>query len=83
MQISPSSALLHALSSLPAQAAAGITPPAKLPAPPPPPALAAAAKALATRDVAAQAGAPAPALSPVDDAAPRNLPRGSVVNILV
>lgn len=82
MQISPSAALLHALSSLPAQAAAaGITPPAKLPAPPP--ALAAAAKALATRDVAAQAGAPAPALSPVDDAAPRNLPRGSVVNILV
>ncbi len=84
MQISPSAALLHALSSPPAQAAAaGITPPAKLPAPAPPPALAAAAKALATRDVAAQAGAPAPALSPVDDAAPRNLPRGSVVNILV
>ena len=78
MQISPSAALIHALSSLPAQAGAvSVAQPAK------PPALVAAANALAAREVAAQAAASAPASPPIDDAAPRNLPRGSVVNILV
>ncbi len=78
MQISPSAALIHALSSLPAQAGAvSVAQPAK------PPALVAAANALAAREVVAQAAASAPASPPIDDAAPRNLRRGSVVNILV
>ena len=75
MQISPSASLLNALSSLPAQAgAAGVAQP---------PALVAAAKALAGREVAAQSAAPTPTLSPGDGNAPKNLPRGSVVNLLV
>jgi hypothetical protein len=84
MQISPSAALLNVLSSLPAQAGAtGVTQPAKPPTPAQPPALVAAAKALAGRGVAAQSAAPVPTLPPVDGNAPRNLPRGSVVNLLI
>ncbi len=84
MQISPSAALLRVLSSQPAQAAAaGITQPAKSPVSAQPPALAAATKALAARDTAARSAAPAPALPPVPGAGSPNLPRGSVVNILV
>ncbi len=83
MQISPSAALLNVLSSQPAQAAAGITQPAKSPVSAQPPALAAAAKALAARDTAARPAAPAPVLPPVPGEGSSNLPRGSVVNILV
>jgi hypothetical protein len=85
MQISPTSALLHALSSLPTQAGAVPQGPAATtgPATPTqPPALAAAAKALAAREVSAQAQIPAPP-PPAEGASPRNLPRGSVVNIVV
>jgi hypothetical protein len=84
MQISPSAALLNVLSSLPAQAAAtGITQPAKPPAPNQPPALVAAAKALAERGVTVQAAAPTPTPPTVDGNTSRNLPRGSVVNLLI
>jgi hypothetical protein len=82
MQISPSAALLHVLSSLPAQA--GATQPAKPPASAAqPPALVAAAKALAGRQVTAQAATTVPTLPPGDGTAPKNLPRGSVVNLVV
>jgi hypothetical protein len=85
MQISPTSALLNALSSLPAQAGAVPQGPAATPGPvtpTQPPALAAAAKALAAREASAQAQTPAPA-PPAESGAPRNMPRGSVVNIVV
>jgi len=85
MQISPSSAILHALSSLPAQAGAVPQGPAAVSGPTTPtqpPALAAAAKALAAREASAQQ-APLPPQPPAEGAPSRNLPRGSVVNIVV
>ena len=84
MQISPGAALLSAFSSMPAQSAAsGVAPPAQPPAAGPPPALAAAAKALAERDVAAVAVAQAAVLPPLGETPPKNLPRGSIVNLVV
>ncbi len=86
MQISPTSVLLNALSSLPAQAGsatqtpAGPATPSAAAAPSQPPAIAAAAKALAAREAASQA-APPPAPAGVPPS--RNMPRGSVVNIVV
>jgi hypothetical protein len=89
MQISPSSALLQTISSLPAQAgtanaAAIATNAEKAPERPvsasQPPALAAANKALASRQALAQATSQAPASNV---APPRDTPRGSLVNIVV
>ncbi len=81
MQISPTASFFNALSSLPAQA--GVTQPTKPPAAAQPPALAAAAKALAARDTVPQTVATAPSTPPANGGAPKNLPRGSVVNIVV
>ena len=86
MQIPPTTALLHALSSLPAQAGQVVGPagtpgnpsptqPADRPQQAAPPAEAAGAARPAVR----AASQPAPA----DSAPARNLPRGSIIDILV
>ncbi len=86
MQISPTAALLNAISSAPAQAGAattGVNAPSNPQAAEQPPALAAAAKALEARTQAAQAPAPAPSAPAAEGQAPKNLPRGSIINIVV
>lgn len=82
MQITPSSALLSALSTLPAHGAAQVQPMRPTVAPVATGALAAAQKALAARNAEAAAIA---AVAQTESGAPpaRNMPRGSIVNIVV
>lgn len=90
MQIPPTTALLHALSSLPTGGAARAPKAAPAtPAPRPTGALVAVEKALTTRGLApaarvrtAESQAPVPAQAGAAPP-PRNLPRGSLVNIVV
>jgi hypothetical protein len=89
MQIPPTAALLSALSAMPVNAPAGGTaagPAAKAGPVAETGALAAARKALAARNLAqtAQSHANLAAVTAAGgEAPPRNLPRGSIVNIVV
>jgi hypothetical protein len=82
MQITPTSALLSALSASPAHGAAQVQPMPPVVAPAATGALGAGQKDLAARKAEASAIA---AVAQTDPGAPpaRNLPRGSIVNIVV
>ncbi len=82
MQITPSSALLSALSAIPAHGPAQVQPMRPAVAPAAVGALAAAQKALAARSAEASA---ITAVAQAETSAPpaRNLPRGSIVNLVV
>jgi len=82
MQITPTAALLSAISALPAHGAAQVQPTRPVAPPAATGALAAAQKALAARNAEATAVANV-AQAETGAPPPRNMPRGSIVNIVV